>query len=233
MKKAKATSFQFAPLLSFCLLIILIAAACSAPFPNAVYDVSNRRLSHYENNYFIRLLPRYRPYQSHQNHSPDLYEPVNLIPDNNGTFIFSKEDQLVVGFFRIEKEVEPATWFQLMDMAETEKSFDGENSLLEEIFSPFDAFDFESGKVQLNTYNNYLRVDSSASSEKIRFKFAIKPYATRKGGTRNSLFVAYMFYLPSVSEDIAQKDFEALLENTVLSYFLNYERKMTKKLSFN
>ncbi len=218
-----------------CLGALLILNACWTPYPTTIYDDSNRRLSHYENNYFIRLLPNYTLFQSQQNIAPSLLEQVQAIPADNRKFIFNKGETTLVGFFRFERQVAPKTWFRMIDLTKKGEPFNKDNFLIDDIINQFDSIDPDLDQLKLKTYGNYLLIDTQINSGKteIKLKLAIRPYAIYKGGAPNSLFIAFMYYLPPVSEKVAQNEFEALLENTILSYFLNYERMLNKKLSFN
>ena len=219
--------------ISLCLAVLLTLSACRSPYPPTVYDVSKRRLSHYENNYFIKILPGYTLFQSRLAVTPILREYVQTVSDNIH-YIFNKGDRTVVGFFRLKRQIDPSFWFRIIETAKKGKLIVKDTPLIKNIINQFEM-DSEFDNLKLNTRKNYLLVDTNTELEKnrINLKIAMQPYATYKGGLRDSLFIAFMLYLPPVAEDVIQKDFEVFLENTVLSYFLNYERTLEKDLSFN
>jgi len=107
--------------------------------------------------------------------------------------------------------------------------------LIRDIINQFQNLEAKQSAIQFRKYQDYLLVETTFTEDKknIRALIAIKPYAVVKGGAKDSMFVSFMFALPSSHQEIIQKEFETLLKNTVVSYFLNYERSLNRNYTFN
>ena len=210
-----------------CLLALAFLHACTGLYPPTIYDDSTRRLSDYENNYFIKIPPQFHPLDSGKQ-APLLAQNLQGNPS-----LFHKEEEVVVGVFRWPEDVEPLAWFEILDAVKSKKGLKEKDFLLKNLLRLFGLE--HSHKMELTAYENFLIIEPHVDSQKTKnqLKIAVQPYATWKGGRKNSLFIAFVLYAPLANEKQVQKDFEILLENTELSYFLNYERSLDKRLTFN
>lgn len=207
--------------------LLMLCCACSGLYPPTFYDDSTRRLRDYENNYFIKVPPHFQPLADAKE-TPILASHTEEIGHPS---LFNKGQQVVLGMFRWPEKVEPFAWFEIMDAVKN-NDLDTQNP----IFLPdlLRLFDWSSQGIKWRTYDNFLVLEPPAdSATNHQLKIAMQPYATLKGGEKNSLFVAFVLSAPTADAKQVQKDFEFLLEHTELSYFLNYERSRDKKLTFH
>ena len=189
--------------INFCLALMVTLSACRSPYPPTVYDVSKRRLSHYENNYFIKILPQYTLFQSRTVVSPVLLEYIHTIADDNLRFIFNKGDRTVIGFFRWQRPIDPSLWFPIIETVNNGNLIVNETPLIHDIMNRFEM-DAAPETLKLKTRKNYLLLDTSTTLEeqRIHLKCAIQPYATFKGGTREGkVFFGNNSLSPLLRED--------------------------------
>jgi len=218
------------------LILILFISACQTSFssyPNPVYDNTVNRVSDFENNYFVKVLPGYSIVKNKELKN-SLITVSQISSKVKGKYLFIKKDRLI-GFFRFQKVIQYTAWREALEQLDG-KLFSLENSyLIKDIINKFKQVQAKESTIQFRKYQDYLLIETTVIEDKTNIKalIAIKPYAVIKGGAKESMFVSFMFALPAHHQEISQKQFEALLKNTVVSYFLNYERSLDRSYTFN
>lgn len=231
----RSRNFSFYVFLGFSLFFTASCFLWSSPsFPPASYNVSKRWVSHYEDNYFVKVPSSYQLLDEKTLMSMVLQQVLEDRLDPDDHFAFQKNDQFIAGMFRSKTNLEAMKWAMLF-----ERSLSGTNSsddlqFLEKLGKEVGLSTDEIHLLQFQNFQNYL-VGKVTLSEPpaANLYLAFQPYATEKGGSKDGLFLFFLWTDPSVSQDVGQKEMETFLENTVLSYFLNYERTLEKNLDFD